>query len=78
MLQKLFQWYIDNQSELVKKYDGKVLVIKDDSVVGVFNTDEEAYFDAIKKYEKGTYIIQKCSVGTNDYSQIFHSRVVFA
>jgi len=78
MLKKEFEYYLDNQDELVKIYNGKYLVIKDESVVETFETEDGAYFACIKKYEPGTFMIQKCSPGDKDYTQMFHSRAIFA
>lgn len=78
MLDKEFQYYLDNQNKLVKLYNGKQLVIKDQAVQGDFNTIEEAYDFAISKFELGTFLIQECSEGENGYTQTFHSRVIFA
>ena len=78
MLQELFEYYLKNQNNIVKKYNGKHIVIKDNAVVGAFNTEAEAYFDSLDKYEQGTFIIQKCSPGEKDYTQSFRSRVAFA
>jgi len=77
MLQNLFQWYLDNQNRIVKKYDGKYIVIKDNSIVGSYNSDIEALLDSEKKYEIGTFLIQRCSPGTEAYTQNFSSRVIF-
>ena len=74
----LFEWYLKNQDELVRQYDGKVLVIKDNRVAGFFDDEESAYFDSRSKYEPGTFIIQKCTPGEEAYTQTFHSRVSFA
>lgn len=78
MLEKEFKYYRDHQEELVKLYNGRVLVIIGESVVGDYDTYEEAYFEAMKKYEVGTFLLQQCSPGTKDYTQTFHSRVVFS
>lgn len=78
MLDKEFKYYLDNQEELVKKYNGKVLAIVGQEVVGVYSDESEAYFDCIKKYKPGTFLIQTCSPGEKDYTQTFHSRVVFS
>ena len=43
MPQDLFKWYIDNQDELVKQYNGKFLVIGDNAVKGAYNSDIEAF-----------------------------------
>lgn len=77
-LRDLFKYYLEHQVELVAKYEGKYLVIKDNEVVGVFETQDEAYMDSIGKYELGTFLIQKCTEGDEDYTQHYYSRVVFA
>ena len=37
-LEKELQYYIDNQNELVSKYNGKFLVIKDCNVLGAYDS----------------------------------------
>jgi hypothetical protein len=78
MLQEQFKWYLENQNELVNKYNGKFLVIKDKSVVGVFDREDIALIDSENKYGLGKFIIQECTPGEGSYTQTFHSRVVFA
>jgi len=78
MLEKEFQYYLDHQTDLVAKYNGKYLVIREQEVIGVFDTDEEAYFETTKVHEPGTFLIQLCEPGESSYTQTFHSRVVFA
>jgi hypothetical protein len=77
MIEKEFKWYLENQSQLIEKYNGKFLIIQNNSIIGDYDTEEDAVFDAQKKYEQGTYIIQFCSPGDDAYTQHFHSRVVF-
>ena len=31
-LKQEFRWYLENQDDLIKKYEGKVLVIKDTEI----------------------------------------------
>jgi hypothetical protein len=78
MLKDEFKWYIENQNDLVTKYNGKFIVIKDKSVVGAYDSERDALFESEKKYGLGSFIIQKCTPGEEDYTQIFHSRVSFA
>ena len=78
MLEKEFQYYLDHQSELVEKYNGKVLVIIGEEVVEVYNTELQAYFESVDKYKPGTFLIQKCTPGDESYTQTYHSRVIFA
>jgi UDP-N-acetylglucosamine 2-epimerase len=78
MLEKEFQYYLDNQQELVKKYNGKVIVIIGNEVVGVYKNELDALKESQKEYEQGTFLIQKCTPGNEAYTQTFHSRVTFA
>lgn len=77
MSQKDFQFYLKSQSELLKKYNGKVLVISNENVVESFDNIKEAYQYGLKNCEIGNFIIQLCSPGNSSYSQSFYSRVHF-
>ena len=76
-LKKEFEYYKENQDELVKKHNGKVIVIKDFIVIGVYDSEIEAIKETAKEHEEGTFLVQKCSPGKDDYSMTFHSRVSF-
>lgn len=77
-LSKLFDFYVDNQQGLLTSYHGKYIVIVDNAVVGAYPSYEDAYFDSLKKYQLGTFLIQLCTEGSADYTQTFHSRVIYA
>lgn len=70
-----FHYYLDHQEELVKKYNGKVLAIKGQEVIGVYNSELEAVTKTRKIHEMGTFLVQRCSPGDKDYTATFHSRV---
>jgi hypothetical protein len=76
-LEKEFKYYIDHQSELVEKFNGKWLIIMGDKVINSFDTKELAYNYAVENKYLGNALIQFCSPGTSAYTQIFHSRVAF-
>jgi hypothetical protein len=61
-----YDWYIANQDELVKKYNGKHLVLVNRSVVGAYDSDQEAYRVGSALYGVGNYSIQRCSSGDRD------------
>lgn len=74
MLDKEFQYFLDHQDELVKKYKGKFLVIKGQKVVGNHDTFEDAYFNTQKQgHELGTFLIQECLPGEECYTVILRS-----
>ena len=76
MLNREFQYYLDHQDELVKQYNGKVLVIVGEAVVGVFDSELTAYVESKKTRKLGTFLMQQCSPGAESYTKHFHSRVV--
>jgi len=74
-LEKEFQWYRDHQEELLKKYEGKFVVIKSGKVLNAYTDIREAVDETAKTHEMGTFLVQKCTPGDQDYTATFHSRV---
>lgn len=78
-LKKEFDYYLAHQSELVEKYNGKFVVIKDGQVIGAYDKELTAIAEAQKLGHKaGTFLVQFVSPGDTAYKQTFHSRVVFS
>lgn len=77
-LEKEFEYYLENQEELVKEYNGRFIVIKDQEVIGVFDSEIEAVEETVKKHELGTFLVQLCEPGAESYTQTYHSRISFA
>lgn len=77
MLKKEFEYYLEHQNEFVEKYRGKFLVIKDNGIIGIYDTEIEAYTESVKNEEAGTFLIQECQPGEENYTQTFRSRVLF-
>ena len=77
-LEKEFDFYLQHQAELVSRYNGKVIVIKDGKVTGAYDDELEAVKQTSREHEIGTFLVQKCEAGTESYTQNFHSRVSFA
>ena len=76
-LQREFEFYLSHQDEMVEKYDGKYIVIKDGAVIGDYDDELTAVTVTQKLHELGTFLVQKVSEGDAEYSQTFHSRVGF-
>lgn len=74
-LKKLYQYYTSHKNELLKEYLNRFLVIKDNQIIGDYNSQEEAYKETIKTHEPWTFIIQHC-VEKEDVV-VYHSRVSF-
>jgi hypothetical protein len=76
-LEKEFQYYLAHQQELVSKYDGKVVVIRDQKVIGTFDDEMSAIAETSKQHPLGTFLVQTVSAGSAGHTQTFHSRVAF-
>jgi hypothetical protein len=73
-----FDYYVAHQDELVAKYHGLFVVIRGNEVLGAFKSELEAVREVSKKYPAGTFLVQKCEPGKENYTQSFHSQVTFA
>lgn len=69
-----FEYYRAHQDELVKKYNGKVIALRQHQVVGAFDSYEEAYDNMSQKFELGTFILQLCTPGRDAYTIHAHPR----
>lgn len=75
MLENEFSYYLQHQEELVKKYNGRFIVIVGTQVVGDYGSFADAVSESQKTYALGTFLVQKCSEGKADYTVSYHSRV---
>jgi hypothetical protein len=66
-----FEWFIRNQDRLVKKYNGKVLAIRNKRVLGAFASAAAAINGV--KYEMGEFLVQRCVPGEKAYSAVVHT-----
>ena len=77
-LKREFDYYLSNQDRLVAEYDGKCIVIKEQQIIGAYDDYRQAVVETIKQgHEVGTFLTQRVSPGSADYTGIFHSRVAF-
>jgi hypothetical protein len=72
-LKKNLEWYIANQKTLAEKYNGKVLLIVDQKLIGAFADMGTAYTDALKTYALGTFTLQPCSADSDSYTLTLYS-----
>lgn len=77
MLDREYNYYKQNQKTFLEKYRGKVLVIRDEKIIGVYEDEATAYKESVSKYGLGTFLIQKC-VPDRETIQTFHSNVIFS
>ena len=71
-----FDFYLAHQDSFVEKYNGKVIVLKNHEVIGVYQSKAEAFAEVAQEHEKGTFLIQGVSEGDREYTAAFRSRVL--
>jgi len=79
MLKKEFEYYLEHQEEFVKKYYGRYIIIKDQKVIGDATSEIEAilYAKNTLNLQLGTFLVQECLPGKENYTAVFHSHVLF-
>jgi hypothetical protein len=76
--EKNYAWFKENLPELVKSYEDKYVVIKDEKLLAAYDTFDEAFDETIKTEDLGTFIIQLCSMDKKKTMIVFHTpRVSF-
>ena len=75
MFDSELSFFKEHQEELVAKYDGHILVLRGQEVVGVYDNALDAYLNAAKTYEPGSFMIQPCSPGPAAYTVTIASSV---
>jgi hypothetical protein len=73
MFEQELAFFIAHQAELVREHDGKVLVLRGNEVVGVYESALEAYTRSLERFEPGTFMIQPCAPGPEAYTVTIHA-----
>lgn len=56
-----FDFFIKNYKDLYKQYGHKFLAIKNEKILGAYDSVPDAITQLSNEYEIGTYIIQECT-----------------
>ena len=70
-----YDYYLAHQEDLLRDYKGRVIVLKGQRVIGVYDDEKTALFETQKTEPLGTFLVQKVEPGTTAYTVTFHSRV---
>jgi len=76
MLEKEYDFYKKNEKEFLKKYPNKYIVIKNNSVLGVYDSIKEAMTQTLKENELGTFLVNQ--VKEEQQQIIFRSKLGYA
>ena len=73
MLEKELDYYLQNQSGLLRQYADRFLIIKDCEVKGHFGSSSEAYIWAASNFEVGSFQLQHCTPGASSHTKSFRT-----
>ena len=77
-LEKEFKYYLAHRKALIKKYGDRYLVVKNEEVIGVYSSREEAIKETMGTHKLGTFLVQYADTKHDNTSQTFYSRIVFS
>jgi hypothetical protein len=63
LLDRQYQYFVKNKSELLKKYEGQYIVIHNEEVVDSFGNERDAYIYCVQHFKMGTFFIQQVLPG---------------
>ena len=66
MLEREFEFYENNKTEIREKFLGKRIVIIGEQIIAAYDDMEEAYQETIKTYIPGTFMIHDVPVNIED------------
>ena len=72
-LQREFEYYLAHQDEMVAKYDGRVIALKDREVLGDYDSELAAFTALRGSHPLGTFLIQRVSEGEEAVTQTLYS-----
>ena len=64
-----FEYYLQHKEDFLKIYPNKCVIIKDQKVVGVYNTYAEAWQNASEVFEENDFHLQLCNSREDHYSR---------
>ena len=67
VLQREFDYYLDHQNEFVKTFSGRYLLIRNEQIIGDYDSLIEAVYAGEERFALGTFLVQRCSLGPEDY-----------
>ena len=76
-LEAEYRYYLDHLPEIAEQFAGKVVVIKDQKIIGVFESDLAAMMEMKERHAPGTFLVHRVHADDAVRRQVFHSRASF-
>ena len=75
-MHEAFDYFLEHHGELVDRYNGKVVAIKEGRVLGAYDTEHEAVVETMKNEPIETFIVQRVTPGEEAYTVHVNALVV--
>jgi hypothetical protein len=73
-----YEYFRENLSALYEKYGHRFLVIKNCTIIGAYNSFDDAYIETTKTEPLGTFLIQECVSDSAELMQLFQGNISVA
>lgn len=77
MADKNYEFFVANLKDLYKSYKNKFVVIKDEKVIGAYDSFDDAFKTTIKTEELGTFLIQQCLKEGTEVNYFHSNNIAF-
>jgi hypothetical protein len=71
-----YEYFLQNTDQFYKQYGHKYLAIKDQGILGVYSTFNEALKNTLKGEPLGSFLIQECLENREQAVHYFQNNVV--
>jgi hypothetical protein len=71
-----YEYFLDNTDRFYKEYGHRFLAIKDQNIIGVYETFNDALENTLQKETPGTFLIQECLENREKYVYFFQGNVL--
>ena len=72
-----YEYYLAEFEHIYSKYPNKFVVIKNNEILGSYDTFEDAYNETSKKEKVGTFLIQHCTKDQSNVNFFYSNNVTF-
>ena len=73
---KDFDYFLANMQNLFSKHGHKFVAVKNQSILGVYDTFNDALENTLKSEELGTFLVQECFDNKEEMVQHFQCNVM--
>lgn len=59
MIDREIEYFTESLPEWLKLYPGRVALVKDETLVGVFDCDEDAIAEGVRQFQRSPFLVRR-------------------